>query len=491
MSFFRNIKRIFGFGSEVDDEIYSDEIPEEAPSSAAPNLPDSTPAYTNAQGDIDPNITRQIFARVVEIVNQSLPPFFAESIDPEKQKQFLFDSLDASVKEYIASLDDAAMQRNTAIWQAEREKIKTDMDALRARAKDLEDKRSELKEKQLSADRQRRALSERVHDLEAQILKLEAEIEQLHLENTSLLNKMKVAAVYEQELNDLRQRTSTSAQQPDPEAEAQIKSLKSRIDSLEKELRATADERDLANKRAGESEEAMKAAKIKSDMADKMLSDIRNQSAEKTAIIDEKDQIIAQRDKTIAEKDAIIAEKDIVLAEKDAIIAEKDIVLADKDAIIADLPSDEELSHIQSQLENFAKIKDKLDARIARLNQSIKEARAENESLRNTIKNNLLQHAEDQRRLREELDALKAQAPQAPAKKEKTESKRRSRRAPAENDITEVQDVISDTDWLVSVPPAGQSMRPTPDDDNSFGYHAPAKKTRPSSYDPQPNLFDF
>lgn len=477
MSFFRNIKRLFGFGSEVDDEIYSDEIPEEAPSSAAPNLPDSTPAYTNAQGDIDPNITRQIFARVVEIVNQSLPAFFAESVDPEKQKQFLFDSLDASVKEYIASLDDAAMQRNTAIWHAEREKIKTDMDALRARAKDLEDKRSELKEKQLSADRQRRALSERVHDLEAQILKLEAEIEQLHLENTSLLNKMKVAAVYEQELNDLRQRTSTSAQQPDPEAEAQIKSLKSRIDSLEKELRATADERDLANKRAGESEEAMKAAKIKSDMADKMLSDIRNQSAEKTAIIDEKDQIIAQRDKTIAEKDAIIAEKDIVLA--------------DKDAIIADLPSDEELSHIQSQLENFAKIKDKLDARIARLNQSIKEARAENESLRNTIKNNLLQHAEDQRRLREELDALKAQAPQAPAKKEKTESKRRSRRAPAENDITEVQDVISDTDWLVSVPPAGQSMRPAPDDDNSFGYHAPAKKTRPSSYDPQPNLFDF
>ena len=477
MSFFRNIKRLFGFGSEVDDEIYSDEIPEETPSSATPNLPDSTPAYTNAQGDIDPNITRQIFARVVEIVNQSLPAFFAESVDPEKQKQFLFDSLDASVKEYIASLDDAAMQRNTAIWHAEREKIKTDMDALRARAKDLEDKRSELKEKQLSADRQRRALSERVHDLEAQILKLEAEIEQLHLENTSLLNKMKVAAVYEQELNDLRQRTSTSAQQPDPEAEAQIKSLKSRIDSLEKELRATADERDLANKRAGESEEAMKAAKIKSDMADKMLSDIRNQSAEKTAIIDEKDQIIAQRDKTIAEKDAIIAEKDIVLA--------------DKDAIIADLPSDEELSHIQSQLENFAKIKDKLDARIARLNQSLKEARAENESLRNTIKNNLLQHAEDQRRLREELDALKAQAPQAPAKKEKTESKRRSRRAPTENDITEVQDVISDTDWLVSVPPAGQSMRLAPDDDNSFGYHAPAKKTRPSSYDPQPNLFDF
>lgn len=85
MSFFRNIKRLFGFGSEVDDEIYSDEIPEETPSSATPNLPDSTPAYTNAQGDIDPNITRQIFARVVEIVNQSLPAFFAESSTPRSR----------------------------------------------------------------------------------------------------------------------------------------------------------------------------------------------------------------------------------------------------------------------------------------------------------------------------------------------------------------------------------------------------------------------
>ena len=464
MSFFRNIKRLFGFGSEVDDEIYSDELPEETSSAGQPNLPDTTPAYANAQGDIDPNLTRQIFARVVEIVNQSLPPFLAESVDPEKQKQYLFDSLDASVKEYIASLDAVAMQKNTAIWQAEREKIKTDMDALRARAKDLEDKRSELKEKQLSADRQRRALSERVHDLEAQILKLESETEQLRLENTSLLNKIKVAAVYEQELDELRrQAASTPAAEPDPETEARIKELKSRIESLEKEIKITSDERDMANKRAGESEEAMKAARIKSEMADKMLSDIRNQSAEKTSII----------------------------AQKDALIAEKDALIAQRDEIIADFPSEDELHQIQTQLENFAKIKDKLDARIARLNQNLKEARAENESLRNTIKNNLLQHAEDQRRLREELDALKARTPRDAAKKEKSEAKRRARRTPAENDITEVQDVISDTDWLVSVPPAGQSMRPSPDDDNSFGYHAPAKKTRPASYDPQPNLFDF
>ncbi len=436
MSILTNIKRLLGFGNGADDEIYADDIP--APDSRDPATDNTT---VNTPGDAslqtNPDITRQIFTRVVEIINASLPQFIAQAVDPEKQKQYLFDSLDTSVKEYIAALDDAAMQKNAAIWQAEREKIKTDMDALRSRAKDLEDKRNEIKEKQLSADRQRRALSERVHDLEAQILRLEAETEQLRLENTSLINKTKVAAVYEQELRELRGKTAEKTTVPDTEA-------------LEKQIH------DL--------QDALKAAKIKSDMADKMLSDIRNQSAEK-------DMAIAQKDQLIAQKDATIDEMNIRLAE---------------------MPSDEEIEEIKTKLEKFADIKDKLDARIARLAAKLKDAQTENEALRNTIKTNLLQHAEEQRLLREELDALKAATPAPDAKKEKAETRRRNRRSPAQNiDIDEVRDIISDTDWLVSVPPAGRSMRPDPDQDTSFGYQPPTPKKRPFPNDPQPNLFDL
>lgn len=429
MAFLTNIKRLFGFGNETEDEIYADDITaDDAPATDTDTPDQAQPTQTQR---ISPDAMRQIFTRVVEIINTSLPQFISQAVDPEKQKQYIFDSLDQSVKDYIASLDNAAMQKNAAIWQAEREKIKSDMEALKTRAKELEDKRNEIKEKQLSADRQRRALSERVHDLEAQVLRLEAETEQLRLENTSLLNKMKVAAVYQQELEELRKKTDA----PTPDVD---------VEQLQKEIH------DLR--------EAIKAAKIKSEMEDKMLSDIRNQSAQKDVIIAEKDQTIAQ-------------------------INER----------LADAPSDEELEQIRTTLEKFAEVKDKLDARIARLSASLKDAQTENRTLRDTIKANLLQHAEEQRQLREQLDALKAQVPQAETKKEKTaETRRRNRRSPAETlDIDEVRDIISDTDWLVSVPPPGRSMRPDPDQDTSFGYQAPTPKKRPLPNDPQPNLFDL
>lgn len=122
----------------------------------------------------------------------------------------MFDALDESMKAYILSLDAAARQRCEALWQQERQNLQSEMDKLKTQARQLEDKRSELKERQLSADRQKRALSERVHDLEAQVLKLEAEKEQYELENKGLINKAKVAAVLEKELEEPPQRGSCS-----------------------------------------------------------------------------------------------------------------------------------------------------------------------------------------------------------------------------------------------------------------------------------------
>ena len=59
----------------------------------------------------------------------------------------------------------------------------------------LEQQRVNLQESQLSADRRRRALDDRVRDLEGKLATLEAEREQYQLENKSLLNKLKVADI--------------------------------------------------------------------------------------------------------------------------------------------------------------------------------------------------------------------------------------------------------------------------------------------------------
>ena len=67
----------------------------------------------------------------------------------------------------------------------------------------LEQQRSSLREAQLSADRRRRALSDRVNDLESKLATAEAEREQFELENKSLLNKLKVADVQPALVEDL------------------------------------------------------------------------------------------------------------------------------------------------------------------------------------------------------------------------------------------------------------------------------------------------
>lgn len=197
MSFFSKMLNAVGFGS--------DNIEDEEENALTPDA--DTPAIPAAAPDIpedEQQMVTRIFDKVLEIVNSSLPDFLAKSVDPQKQKQYMFDALDESVKIYIRSLDQAARQRCETLWQQERLNLQAEMDRLKDQAKQLEDKRNQLTERQLSADRQKRALSERVHDLESQVLKLEAEKEQYELENKSLINKAKVAAVYEKELDELR-----------------------------------------------------------------------------------------------------------------------------------------------------------------------------------------------------------------------------------------------------------------------------------------------
>ena len=93
------------------------------------------------------------------------------------------------------------------------EASKRDAEQLRAEMQQLEQQRTSIREQQLSADRRRRAMADRVTDLEGQVERLEAEREQFELENKSLLNKLKVADIQpgvvdemSKEIEELKQR---------------------------------------------------------------------------------------------------------------------------------------------------------------------------------------------------------------------------------------------------------------------------------------------
>ncbi len=475
---------MLGFGPGSDDENeYTDDTA--ATPSAAPTTPQSpAPAQTQDQAEM----TRRIFDKVVDIVNSSLPDFLARSVDPEREKQYMFDALDESMRHYILSLDDAARQRCEALWKSERDQLRTEMEKLKEQARQLEEKRSAMKERQLSADRQKRALSERVHDLEAQILKLEAEREQLELENKSLINKAKVANVYETELEEMRHRlaeatagapaaaASADAPQPDAaaiaEARKEAEQLRETIQKLQDDNERLQHESEQHAAEAKRLADAREAAEVKDRMDDAMHSELRKTAAEATARARELEAQCQSLQDALALAEAKAAD---AIAEAEARAQQA-----------AGTPTQEQLDEIMAQVQRFSDVKDKLDRRIAQLKDTLSRSENENEQLRATIKNNLLLHAQQEKQMRDQIERLQAAAEQRPAADLTCEP------AAGEginiDDTTDIDDVIMHSDFLSSAPMPDRF--PTkPKDDPDFGYTPPPKKPRGGDSDAQMTLF--
>ena len=268
---FKALKRIFGFGSDTDadqDQLLTDDA--DAPASAASDSkhkPAQKPAEPPA---FDQDIAQRIFGSVIQIFNESLPKFVADSIDPKVQAELIRKALDQDIQKYLDSLSETARQYCEQQWKQTRTALEEEIAAAKAKSAEVQRKSDEFQQRQLSADRQRRALSDRVHDLEAQLTKLEAEREQLDLEKRSLVNRLRVASV--------QGGTDAPAEAIADPAEVQklhqtIAEMQSGIDSLKEQNR----------------------------VANEMLEDQRKRLAEAKKELDEARQQLAAKEKELAE----------------------------------------------------------------------------------------------------------------------------------------------------------------------------------------------
>lgn len=260
---FDKLKKAFGFGSvDDDDELLRDDPDiEEAEGNHRVATPSEAGIGVAGGVDVDSVVT-EIFEHVVEQFNKALPDFLQKSVDPERERRLLYETLSADVKEHLAGLESSVSRRVDATWRSEREKLQADLKSVRQSAKDIEAKRNELKSQQLSAERQKRAMTERIHDLERQLGELAALKEQIELENKSMLNKVKVAAVYEKELDNLRQQMLESESGSDDDAKKQNAELRAELSQLKQTVAdLTSKNTDLEHENAG----LRKAASRKAD----------------------------------------------------------------------------------------------------------------------------------------------------------------------------------------------------------------------------------
>lgn len=205
MSFFKKSLKALGF-SEEEEEEYTQHTEREVAASprttanTGPAEPAAPAAPTNNGGETLPD---SLLEHIVELINASLPDFVRTCIDRESEKRYIYEHLGDSFKNYIAELNGQARSVVEQEVAATRQKLEEELAAQRRKTAELEEQKNEIRNAQLSAERQKRALHDKVHDLDNRVATLEAEKEQYELENKSLLNKLKVADVKQHELDEV------------------------------------------------------------------------------------------------------------------------------------------------------------------------------------------------------------------------------------------------------------------------------------------------
>ncbi len=310
---FDKLKKALGFGPANDnDELITDDPELHTPDSSPFALNGSVQVQVETTG-LDETVT-EVFNQVIVQFNKALPGFLKDSVDPEREKQQLFNALSEDVKAHLRALERGVTDRLDQAWRTERDKLQSDLRNISETAKDLEAKRAELKQQQLSSERQKRALTDRVKDLEKQILTFEAEKEQLELENKSMLNKVKVAQVYEKDLEALREQVAQKGSiDPNPELLEQIETLKAEKDELIERVTALT-----------EIEEQYNAMIERMEVVEEKMAEFDEMTANKDArLASMKDQLTVAKE-TITEKskklDDLTAEMERLRKERNAAV---------------------------------------------------------------------------------------------------------------------------------------------------------------------------
>lgn len=197
MSFIKSIRRSLGINFDSDEEEKPTEtIMHDEHTATKPEVAnDHGISECRPPCPTDDNLPADMLTAVVELFNSTQPEFVSRCIDTDAQKQFLLERINADVAERIRQAIGRAHEMGLKEWEETRRKLIEEVEDLRQQKQQLEQRREESKGERLSNQRQKRAMTERINDLESKVNTLEAEKEQLLLENRSMVNRMRVAGV--------------------------------------------------------------------------------------------------------------------------------------------------------------------------------------------------------------------------------------------------------------------------------------------------------
>lgn len=448
MSMMTLLRRAFGFSpdSEEEEEDYDPTVPTYAAGEHRASRPPHE-QHATAPAEIKsapvPDIAAEktsgseslpsdLFDAVIAVFNEAQPDFVKKCLDTEAQRKYLIDSIDSRLREQVEN----AAQTSANRWKEEKSRLESRISELEGDDNTIAVLRKENRRLQLSVDRQKRALLDRINDLESQVARQAEEKERFysHRKPSPSDEELSQAKARIEELeaaiasNEEALKNQVSTGDADPETvseqERQIAERDTRIAELTSEC-------DKLREEAARQSTLREQLEVKTSMSDNMINDLRNQAA------------AARRELETMQHEQLQA-----------------------------------VEQIQKELDAFEDLKARKDAKISELQES-------NASLRRTIETNLYNQANSEMRLRKEIKDLQAQLDAAknavesdsavsePYREdesasadsakaaEKSSARRRGRPRKVKIDSS-----LDNTDWF-----SGGKH-----DDPDFGYHEPPRK---------------
>lgn len=355
------------------DETMPDLSDLEQPAEAAPTAVAEVKSAPVAE--VEEKLPDGVFDGIITIINGNLPEFVRDCIDIEKERKAVSVAMGPKFRDYVLNLRRTSLEEARTQWIDERNALTGKLAQSNQRADEAVRKASEIKDRLMSEERQRRAIVERSHDLEARIADLEAQHEQEQLQNKGLLNKIKVMQLQVTDsqkdaeeitrlnklINDQRTRLAKIV-----DLEAQIAELNAENDSLKQQL----DEM----QQSAEAQEIADEYKSKMEVANALINELRSTAAAKE-----------QEAKALSEK-LVVATNEITGLQDDLKAAQEELEIA---------------AEIQEKIEQFEVIKERKDAEIRNLRNQLAQSKDADAAAASA--NSALTQS------RSECDALKAQ----------------------------------------------------------------------------------
>lgn len=324
MAFFRKLRAAFGFGDdESEEELNEKFLPYEAQHRTPYINPfkkeEEEERIMESQGEEDIAVSSgtivvkdgvdelpiEMYNGVLSIINSTIPTFVRECLDVEAEKRAIAKALGPHIKGAIEKARKQIEENAQRKWDSERAEMSARVEQAELAGKGAAERAEQDRAKVMSADAQRKAVTERCRTLENRVAELEAEREQFDLENKSLINKVKVAQVhaddaahYREEAEDLRKQLAELRAKPEAEANAEAEARWSgEVARLQQEIAAKDADIDTLTKK--EQETASELAAVREELNEALATlDIAN---EVQMQVDKLSDQIKTRDAKIAE----------------------------------------------------------------------------------------------------------------------------------------------------------------------------------------------